>query len=181
VADVRGERGERDLGNAELVPGTASLNVGGTATITSVSCASPGNCSASGGWNLVGSGGVQAFATTEVNGTWGNAEEVPGIASLALGGASAISSLSCSLPGYCAAVGEYMDGSAGWQAFAASEVDGTWGNAEELPGTAALNVDEYAWPWAVSCASVGYCAAGGEYRDSRNQAQAFVISQPSTT
>jgi surface antigen len=165
-------------GKAALVPGTVSLNAGGTATISSVSCASPGNCSAGGGWDYVGSGGVQAFAATEVNGIWAKAEEVPGVAFLAIGGASAISSLSCRLPGYCSAVGEYVDGTAGWQAFAASEVDGTWGNAEELPGTAVLNVDEYAWPWAVSCASVGYCVAGGEYRDSHNQAQAFVTSQP---
>src|SRR5262245_64471060 len=68
-------------GKAIEVPGTAAFNVGGHASITSVSCASAGNCSA-GGFSQTPSGLRQAFVAGEVNGTWGTAIEVPGTAAL---------------------------------------------------------------------------------------------------
>ena len=46
------------------VPGTAALDQGGTAEIGSVSCATPGNCSA-GGYYEVGSSNIQAFVVSE--------------------------------------------------------------------------------------------------------------------
>jgi hypothetical protein len=46
------------------VPGTAALNTGGNAFVNSVSCASPGKCSAGGGYT--GSSGYrQAFVVSE--------------------------------------------------------------------------------------------------------------------
>ena len=51
-------------GTAKEVPGTATLNQGGYATIASVSCASAGNCSA-GGVYKDGSGGTQAFVVSK--------------------------------------------------------------------------------------------------------------------
>jgi hypothetical protein len=52
-------------GTAEEVPGIASLNVGGF--VTSVSCATAGNCSAT-GYYLDGAGHQQLFVVTETNG-----------------------------------------------------------------------------------------------------------------
>jgi hypothetical protein len=49
---------------AEEVPGTAALNQGGNASISSVSCASAGNCSA-GGHYRDSSSHIQAFAVGE--------------------------------------------------------------------------------------------------------------------
>ena len=66
---------------AQEVPGTAALNAGGDAEITSVSCASAGNCSAGGSYTD-SSGHLQAFVVSEVNGTWRTAKEVPGTAAL---------------------------------------------------------------------------------------------------
>jgi hypothetical protein len=72
-------------------------------------------------------------------GTWGTAEELPGIAALNVGGNAPIETLSCASAGNCSAGGYYADSADHEQAFVANETDGTWGNAEEVPGTAALN------------------------------------------
>jgi hypothetical protein len=66
---------------AREVPGTAALNQHGNAEISSVSCASAGNCSAGGGYKD-GSWNYQAFVVSEVNGTWRKAIEVPGTSHL---------------------------------------------------------------------------------------------------
>ena len=67
-------------GNAVEVPGSGTLS-GVLAVVQSLSCASAGNCSA-GGYYTDGSGHEQAFVADEVNSTWGNAVEVPGIGTL---------------------------------------------------------------------------------------------------
>ena len=54
---------------------------------------------------------------------------------------------------------------------------GTWGNAEQVPGTAALNAGGIAEVDSVSCASAGNCSAGGSYADASFGQQAFVVSQ----
>jgi hypothetical protein len=58
---------------------------------------------------------------------------------------------------------------------------GTWGTAQEVPGTAALNAGGSAVVISVSCASAGNCAAGGVYTDSSRSAQAFVASEVTDT
>jgi len=55
----------------------------------------------------------------------------------------------------------------------ASERDGRWGKAIEVPGLAALNTGGFAFVFSVSCPSAGSCAAGGYYRDRHGQ-QGFV-------
>ena len=56
-----------------------------------------------------------------------------------------------------------------------NEVNGTWGTAIEVPGTAALNTGGQAAVTAVSCAPAGTCSAGGVYTGSGQQA--FVVSE----
>jgi hypothetical protein len=46
------------------VPGTAALNQGGDAQVSTVSCGSPGKCSA-GGYYTGGNGYMQAFVVSE--------------------------------------------------------------------------------------------------------------------
>jgi len=167
VSEVNGK-----WGTAREVPGTAALNTGGGAGIESVSCASAGNCSA-GGLFTDSSGHQQAFAVSQVNGKWGTAIEVPGTAGLNTGGAAQVNSLSCASAGNCSAGGVY--GSSGLQAFVVSQVNGKWGTAIEVPGTAALNTGRDATIFSVSCASAGKCSAGGTYTSSVEQA--FVVSQ----
>jgi hypothetical protein len=164
-------------GKAEEVPGIAALNTGGGAEIYSVSCASAGNCSA-GGYYTDTSGHYQAFVVTRAGGTWGKAEEVPGIAALNKGGNAVTMSVSCASAGNCSAGGYYGDGSSsGGQAFVVTQASGTWGKAEEVPGTAALNKGGSAGVESVSCASAGNCSAGGHYLDSSGLTQVFVVAE----
>ena len=164
-------------GTAQEVPGTAGLNQGGGADIDSVSCASAGNCSA-GGVYVDGSGIHQAFVVSEVNGSWQQAEEVPGSAALNQGGGSAaIFSVSCASAGNCSAGGDYGYGAGVSQAMVVSEVNGTWQQAEEVPGTAPLTLGGgSAAILSVSCASAGNCSAGGDYAGD-GSGGAFVVSE----
>src|ERR1700735_2638315 len=163
-------------GTAQEVPGTAALNKGGGAGTNSVSCASAGNCSA-GGYYTDASGHTQMFVVTEVNGSWGTAQEVPGTAALNKGGGAGTNSVSCASAGNCSAGGYYTDASGHTQAFVVTEVNGSWGTAQEVPGTAALNKGGDARAEAVSCGAAGNCSAGGQYTGASSNQQVFVASE----
>src|SRR5262249_61183636 len=60
---------------ATEVPGTAVNNLLSSAQISSVSCASAGNCSAGGSYSR----GQKAFVVSQVSGKWGTAIQVPGL------------------------------------------------------------------------------------------------------
>ena len=117
--------------------------------------------------------GVAAAAS---GGTWGTAREVPGTAALDQGRPAEALSVSCASAGNCAAAGFYA-GSSRQQAFVASEVNGTWHAAIEVPGTAALNQGGLATALSVSCAVAGNCAAAGYYMPSSRRVQAFVVNE----
>jgi hypothetical protein len=163
-------------GTAFEVPGTAALNAGGQDQLTSMSCPSSGNCVA-GGWYTDASGKEQAFVVDETGGVWDTAIEVPGTAALNTGRDAQVASVSCSSPGNCAAGGVYSSG----EAFVADEVGGVWGNAIEVPGTAALNAGDQAEVVSVSCpaGAGGNCAVTGLYRDSSQHPQPFVANEAS--
>jgi cytochrome c551/c552 len=165
-------------GRAKEVPGTATLNQGGQALVSEVSCASAGNCSAGGSY-LDSSASYGAFVVTETQGIWGRAEEVPGTATL--GGNAGVDSLSCASAGDCSAGGFYRDGSGHSQAFVVKQTNGTWGTAKEVPGTATLNQGGDAHIGAISCASAGNCSAGGSYTDGSGNTQLFVVKQTNGT
>jgi hypothetical protein len=67
--------------------------------------------------------------------------------------------------------------SAGGAAAHAAASGGTWGKADEVPGTAALNTGGFAQITSVSCASAGHCSAAGSYKDSSHHRQVFVVSE----
>src|SRR5260370_532973 len=104
---VGGGQGKGTWHAAIKVPGTAALNQGGGAAITSVSCTSAGNCSAGGAY-IDSSNRVQAFVVSQTGGTWHTAIEVPGTAALNHEDAE-ITSVSCASAGNCSAGGPYID------------------------------------------------------------------------
>ena len=157
---------------ARKIPGIAALNRGGHAQVSSVSCGAPGNCSA-GGWYTDSSGRSRAFLVSEAKGTWHTATEVPGIAALSTRSAQ-VNTVSCASAGNCAAGGSYVDRN-GDQAFAATEANGIWHKAFEVPGSAALNLGGYAGITSVSCSVPGNCTAGGYYLGSSTSYQGFVV------
>jgi hypothetical protein len=97
VSEVHGR-----WGKAIKVTGIAADNQ--HASITSMSCRSAGNCSAVGNY---GYPHEQVFVVSQVNGIWGTAIEVPGMAALNTGMFAMIKSVSCGSPGNCSAVGLY--------------------------------------------------------------------------
>ena len=159
-------------GDAAAVPGSIGLNTAGYAIVNSVSCPSAGNCTA-GGQYQDGSFS-EAFVADQVNGTWGDAAEVPGSATLNTGNA-AITSVSCPSAGNCGAGGSY--GASGTQAFVVNETAGIWGNAEEVPGSGTLNASGHTVVDSVSCVSAGNCSAGGSYLDANSFHQPFVVDE----
>jgi lysophospholipase L1-like esterase len=163
------------------VPSITALNTRGNAGVSTVSCASTGNCSAGGYYT--GGAGHEAFVVSQVKGTWNAAIEVPGTAALNKGGIAYIASVSCGSAANCGADGIYTDGSSRRQVFVVSRVNGTWQTAIEAPGTAALDKGGYAEVYpssAVSCASAGNCSASGYYTGSTGH-QAFVARQVNGT
>jgi hypothetical protein len=178
-ADVTGaivaEEKHGTWGGALQVPGTAALNTGLGANVSSVSCASPGNCGA-GGYYGVYPDFLEAFVVTETNGTWGTAIEVPGSAALNTGHMAGIDAVSCARPEYCAAGGYYTDATGVTQAFIVTESGGTWGTAREV--AAGLNSRLLgATVNSVSCPSPGDCAAVGSYTDDGGKAQSFAVTE----
>jgi hypothetical protein len=159
------------------MPGLAALNLGGSASFQSISCASAGNCSAGGSYAAKNTHS-EAFVVDETNGTWGTAREVPGTAALNATRA-ALTSVSCATAGNCSAGGYYTDASGHQQAFVVTETGGAWGTAVEAPGSDALNAGGLAQVSSVSCATVGNCSAGGYYTDASGLRQAFVADEAS--
>jgi hypothetical protein len=163
-------------GKAIEVPGTAGLNAGGQAIVYSVSCSAPGDCAA-GGEYTDKSHRTQALVASETKGRWGKAIEVPGSAALNAGGQAVINSISCPARGDCAAGGGYTDKSGHSQALVASESNGHWSKATEVPGTAPLNAGGSAYVSSISCGAPRDCAGGGPYTNGLGRQQAFVVSE----
>jgi hypothetical protein len=162
-------------GHLKSVPGLRALpHV--YSWISSVSCVSAGNCAVGGSYEDR-SGHQQVFVVDEQNGVWGTAIEVPGLAALNSGGSAAINSVSCGSAGSCAAGGYYTDGSGILQGFVASDDNGSWGTATEVPGLAALNSGGSTYVNSVSCGAAGDCAAAGHYTNRSNHNQGFVASE----
>ncbi|HET7017206.1 MAG TPA: hypothetical protein VFI65_25000 [Streptosporangiaceae bacterium] len=152
-------------GKAMTVPGL-SKHEGSEVDV--VSCSSAGNCTAAGAG---GSGPV--FVVSERNGHWGKATALPGLAALNTSGLVELDQMSCSSEGNCAAGGTYQNLDLG---FVASERNGRWGKATELPSPPFLTKGREAEVVSVSCAAAGICAAGGDYADRSDHDQGFVAS-----
>jgi len=159
------------------VPGSGALNAGGNARVDELSCVLAGNCAAAGDY-LDGSGHLQAFLVSEVNGRWRTAFEVPGLGALNAGGNALVNSVSCGSAGNCSAGGFYTDGSGFSQAFLVRELNGHWGTAFDVDGLATLT-NGVASVTAVSCGSAGNCGAGGYYLDMSGHFQAFLVNDVS--
>ncbi len=165
-------------GSAEEVRGTAALNVGENASVGSgFRRPAAGDCTACMRVLQRRQGRIrdprdlQAFVADETGGTWRAAREVPGTAALNAGGNAQATSVSCATPGNCAAGGTYAGASTSLtqQAFLVNETHGTWGKAEEVPGTAPAVAKDDSRVTSVSCASAGNCSAGG-YEDGADAA-----------
>jgi hypothetical protein len=144
------------------MPGASALQgKSGRSSLLSLSCVSVGNCTAAGvTFRTKRVRGERrefdtAFITTQYGfNSWNPAKEVPGLAGLNKGSEAEIQSISCAESinlAICIAAGYYTDGSGSSQAMVVTETNSRWGQAIELPGSAALNTGGHGQVGVVSC------------------------------
>ncbi len=152
-----------------------AFTVSGAENITSASCSSPGDCTAAGDASDL----IHPIEVSETGGHWGQPVKI-GVASALANFTPLVNTISCPSPGNCAVGGTLLDNStesANTAAFVVSESDGSWSQLLEVPGTAVLNLNDYAAIDMVSCPSPGDCAAVGSYTDPSAHPQGFVIDE----
>src|SRR2546428_964679 len=84
-------------GGTVAVSGSATLDGGGHGSVTSISCAAPGDCVAGGSYRQ--GQYSEAFVVSETNGSWGDASGVPGAPALGSVGCSHVLAISCAAAG----------------------------------------------------------------------------------
>jgi hypothetical protein len=154
---------------ATPLPKSASPALSASFTPELLNCAGTGACSAVGGGEIAEFGGSVVVVDNEVSGAWQQPELLPGITSLITpnGIGSEERAISCGSPGNCTMGGDYLptqahDGEE-HEAFVATEVNGQWQQAQNIPGLPALDTGESAEVTALSCAAAGDCTAVGYY------------------
>lgn len=145
---------------------------------SAVSCTRGDNCAVGGSQfdhSTTPSGPDQPFLVDEKSGAWGLPQPVSGLRVLhAVQGI--VDSVSCASPGDCAVLGSYLDDANKSQLFVADERAGGWGQAQQLPGTAALG-DLAFGAGTLSCAAAAHCAAGGVYEVTPGNEQLLVSDE----
>jgi hypothetical protein len=149
--------------------------------LNSVTCTSPGNCAAVGGYQT--SSSDPAMVVSEAAGVWGAATPVT-LGAVSTGVAD-LNSVTCTSAGNCVAVGAHStyqpsasseEAAGGGEAIVATETGGTWAPASELLLPApALAAEQNATLNSVTCTSPGNCAAVGGYQASSSY-PAMVVS-----
>jgi hypothetical protein len=155
----------------------ADANADSNIHISSVSCASPGNCAAVGQY-IDTSLAFHGVLFTETAGVWatGVAATLPADARTANAQVSIIR-VSCASAGKCSAVGDYVDNSGHSQSLLLAETGGTWATGVKAPLPANMGTNPEAGIDSVSCASAGNCTAVGNYADSSNHFQGVLLTE----
>lgn len=131
-------------------------------SLNSVACAGTGFCVVVG--TYVDSSGVrQTASTTEVFGHWGRPQGTMLPANAGVTPFAELTSVTCTGPAWCAAVGNYKDNLGNFESMALTGFFGRWSQATEI----SLPLDATANPFAslngISCVGIGLCLAVGEY------------------
>jgi len=149
-------------------------------TLNSVSCASPGNCSAV-GFYYDRSGAEDGLVLTETAGTWATGVEaiLPADAA-ATHQIADLTSVSCNTASDCTAVGSYSGTGGG--ALMLTKSAGTWETGVEaaLPADASTT-EPVAGLSSVSCSSAGNCSAVGGYLDNSGSGQGLLLTETAGT
>ena len=150
-------------------------------TLAELACAptAGGDCSATGSY-LDANNATHGLIVNEVNGVWRAGIEMVPPANVNAVPLIQLSSLACPGPGSCAAIGTYESAAGHLNALTVNEVRGVWRAARTLALPVATTVNPLAFLYgfaAVSCSSVGNCAAGGQYRDAAGRYQGFLVNE----
>ncbi len=144
-------------------------------------CPTVGSCAGVGSYTDT-SGNEEALAATRTSGSWGQASEIPLPAGAATSSQKAgfgfdDSTVACTGPGACVAVGHYLKEGGNEEAMAVNETGGVWGTASEIkpPANAATNPEAYLR--SVACPASGSCVAVGGYHDENGYREAMVAQE----
>jgi hypothetical protein len=140
---------------AQQVPGTATLNAGDDAGVTSLSCPVAGVCAAAGTYKPK-QGPDQIFVVDESAGRWKRAVQLPGSGKLVTHNGSTVGEVSCASATTCEVGGTLQTGASSTRGFLAGEASGRWGKLSVVPAGIGSTIT------ALSCPAPGYCAAGGQ-------------------
>jgi hypothetical protein len=158
--------------------------------VAALSCPADDSCTATGYYD--GPSGQLPFTMDETAGAWGQPQPVAGLDSLVTGTAtqfnSALWTLSCAAPGDCTAGGYYLAVGADSEVpFTVTELGHTWGQAQAIPGLAALSTGsgQLGVVSGVACPDAGDCTVAGitTSRDSAGTttAQVFTLDESQGT
>ena len=123
-----------------------------------------------------------ALILNETNGVWETPVPLPGFAALNVGEGIDSLVISCSAPGDCVVGGDYTgqappSGQLPSGAFTATEIDGTWGNAQPVDTSELVGASDSTIS-SISCTSTGNCTAAGRYwSPAGSPAQAFLVTE----
>ena len=157
-------------------------NSNASASLYSVSCASPGNCTAVGKFKNSG-GTFEAFTMTSTNGVWALARPavfVNGIQHIY--SVTDFRSVSCASPGNCTAVGQFRNSEGpieayNYEAFTMTSTNGVWTLARPAVFPADVQAeypnDDFK---SVSCSASGNCTAVGQFKNINNSKEAFTMT-----
>jgi hypothetical protein len=147
--------------------------------ITSLSCATPDDCSAV-GWYVVANLGKQhGWLLSERNGKW-KASAVALPAKEKASDPVILNSVDCPSRGNCVAVGEYypVAGQSTTHGLIVRERGGKWERAVNaaLPKNAAAGISAHAFLSSLSCPSANACTVVGRYKDRSSRPQGLLLS-----
>jgi hypothetical protein len=167
--------GSWSTGTEAALPADATA-AGGAAGLSSVSCSSAGNCSASGSY-VGSSDDIEGLLLTETAGTWGTGVEaaLPANAATAQPGVY-LSSISCASAGNCSAVGIYNNDT-GNDGVLLTETEGSWATGVKATLPASADPTDQVELSAVSCPAAGDCAAVGVCVDHLGNFQGLLLTQ----
>lgn len=168
AAELRSDPSPAEHGNAATFGNAAERDNIAASGDETLSCLSPGNCTAGGDYNDgANPADSQPLVVTETDGKWGSGQTLPGVAALsANSGIAHLTGLRCRSAGNCSAAGLVVDGSSeGDVVFLSTEKNGVWGQAVVLAGLQAPPPGKglTALGPVLSCGAPGDCSLGGWY------------------
>ena len=167
------------LSAREVALPTDALIKGQNSTVHSVACTSTGNCSAVGTYvqRISALGHRSGFALSEVKGVWRSATEISAPSGGNTNSLMTLNQVVCNSPGYCDAIGSYVDVNNVTRGIVVNQVNGVWQATATivLPGNA--NAYASAVLSEISCAANENCTAFGTYTSSVGAIEALAVTK----
>jgi len=164
---------------AQEVTLPAGANANPFVNLTQVACASVDECAAT-GWYVDANNVTHGLIVNRVHGVWRDAQSLTPPTNASAYPNTQVSALTCARAGYCSAIGTYLNAVGMSEGFSVDERAGRWGRALtlRLPVRATVNPHVFFYGFdAISCASVGNCSVGGQFRDNNAQYQGFFVNE----